>query len=448
MMMKSLFDKFKCEDIYKQFTDCQKKFVEYLFSGENILLTGPAGSGKSFALKAVFKFFENNGIVLSKTALTGVAALNIGGSTLHSWAGIGLAQEEADELLKMVRYNKKATTRIRKSQILFVDEISMASGSLIDKLDCIFKLIRRNEKPFGGIQMVFVGDFLQLPPIFKSSHAEKESGFAFRAKSWKRAMIKTICLKEIKRQDTNSEFAQMLNLIRVGDPSKIGILKDRINFKFPDDGVKPVKIFCKNVDVSRLNEDELNKIQGMEYKFWAVDSGSEHHVKFLDKNCKAPRELKLKVGAQVMLLTNLDVDMGLVNGSVGVVERVISGTVGTGGVEIHFANGVRSTVTKNKWEIKEDELGIDGKIRSKTIASREQIPLCLAWATTVHKSQGSTIDRAEIDVSEAFAAGQVYVALSRVRTLEGLSVKPFAVNRLFVNQECLDFYEKAENIDL
>jgi len=446
--MKSLFEEFVKQPVYSKFTDCQKKFITAVFEERNILLTGPAGSGKSFCLKALFNFLEDEGISISKTALTGVAALNIGGSTLHSWAGIGLAKEELDELLKIVRYNKKATTRIKKARILFVDEISMASASLIEKLDSIFKLIRKSEKPFGGLQMIFVGDFLQLPPVFKSSVNEQELGFAFKAKAWKRAEIKTISLKEIKRQNSNSDFAKMLNLIRVGDASMIHLLKDRINFKFKDDGIKPVRIFCKNIDVTRINQLELDKIQGQEYTFFAYDSGSEHHIKFLDKNCKAPTNLKLKIGAQVMLLTNVDVDLGLVNGSIGVVERVGSGTVGTGYVDVLFANGQRHSITKSKWEIKEDELGIDGKIRSKSIAKREQIPLCLAWATTVHKSQGSTINRAEVDVSEAFTAGQVYVALSRVRDLESLSVKPFNVSRIMVNEECLEFYQKMEDIDL
>ena len=446
--MKELLEKFKREPIFSKFTDCQKKFIEAVFARENICLTGPAGSGKSFCLTALFRFFEENNISTSKTALTGVAALNIGGSTLHSWAGIGLAKEEADELLKIVRYNKKATTRIKKANILFVDEISMASAGLIDKLDVIFKLIRRNQNSFGGIQMIFVGDFLQLPPVFNSRVNEKDAGFAFRSKAWKRAMIKTICLKEIKRQDSNSAFAKMLNGIRVGDASHISVLKDRINFEFPKDGIKPVKIFCKNIDVAHINQRELDAISGIEHTFYAFDTGSEHQINFLNKNCKAPNELKLKVGAQVMLLTNVDVDMGLVNGSIGVVEGFVGSGVGSGGVEVLFANNVRSTITKHKWEIKEDELGLDGRIRSKVIAKREQIPLCLAWATTVHKCQGSTLDRAEVDVSEAFTAGQVYVALSRVRNLESISVKPFAINKIFVNEECLDFYNEIDKIEL
>lgn len=434
--MRELYSDFKKLPIYGKMTALQKDFIHYLFNGGNILLTGPAGTGKSFCLKAVFDFLEINGYYYAKTAMTGVAALNIGGSTLHSWAGIGLAEEAAEQLVAVVRRHKQAKDKIKAVKTIFVDEISMASGQLIDKLDFVFRFFRKSNKPFGGIQMVFVGDFLQLPPVFKSWNAPIKEQFAFDAKAWKAARIYTISLTEIMRQDSSSQFAEMLCGIRVGDTSKIDLLKSRFDFKFPDDGIAPVKIFCKNVDVNSFNKAKLNLTSGSEKLYYSDDEGKPHHIEFFNKNCQAPQTLALKVGAQVMLLINHDTDAGLVNGSVGVVELM-----NNNGVTVRFANGQTSFIPPNKWELKEEVVGIDGKVKMKVIAYRKQIPLKLAWATTVHKQQGSTIDRAEIDITEAFACGQVYVALSRVRDLESLSVKPFDQSTITVNDRCLEFYK-------
>lgn len=432
----SLFTSFKQLEEYKNLTSLQKKFFRDFFSGRNIFLTGPAGTGKSYCVSLLFKFLDLHGIFYGKTATTGVAALNIGGTTMHSWSGMGLADDHGMELLDKVNQNKKAVNRIKNAKVLIIDEISMANSSLVDKLDIVCQYIRNKDRPFGGIQVVFVGDFCQLPPVFKGF--EKES-FAFESQAWRDAKVKTVHLTEIVRQHDEPEFAKFLNEVRLGRATDFSILMGCIDRKFPNDGIKPVKLFCKNVDVSRYNHDELHKIKAKSQFYHATDNGGEQWEKFFDKNCPAPTDLELRVGAQVILLINLDVALGLVNGSVGTVTEMHDNSV-----SVSFASGTQ-VIEAFKWEVKQNEFdSLTGAMKKVVLASRSQLPLKLAWALTIHKSQGATLDRAEIDVSEAFAAGQVYVALSRVRNLRSLKILSFSPHHIKVNKKCLDFYNLQE----
>lgn len=430
------FSKFKRTNSFNLLNEGQKRFFETFFDGYNVFLTGGAGTGKSFCIKTLTEFLKEEGIVFGLTASTGVAALAIDGSTIHSWAGIGLGDEDVDSILKgSLARNKKARKRIRDSRILIIDEISMVSGILLDKLNLIFQKVRFDSRPFGGIQVVFSGDFLQLPPVFKELN---DNDFAFNSKSWKDSRIKPVILDKLVRQDGDSSFAKMLNEIRKGGVSSLGVLSSRIDAKFPEDGISPVRIYCKNIEVDSFNRKKLELISSPVKEFVSIDSGKDHHINFFDRNCPAPKNLTLKVGAQVMLLKNLSIENGMVNGSIGVVEGFT-----TEGVEVKFSSG-RTLVTPDEWNIKEQNLSFENKIYYIIVATRIQIPLKLAWATTCHKIQGATLDRAEIDLNEAFAAGQAYVALSRVRNLESLSLKPFSVEKIIVNQRCLDFYEKSD----
>jgi ATP-dependent DNA helicase PIF1 len=306
----------------------------------------------------------------------------------------------------------------------------------VEKLDIVCQYIRNKEKPFGGIQIVFVGDFMQLPPVFKGF---EEETFAFESTAWKESCIKTIQLTEIVRQHGEPEFAKLLNEIRFGKAADYSMLLECVDRKFPDDGIKPVKLFCKNVDVSRFNLEELKRIKRDSSFYYAQDMGGESWSQFFDKNCHAPTELELRIGAQVILLVNLDVQLGLVNGSVGIVENVYSDTV-----EVKFATGSH-IIEPYTWEIKQNEYdAVSGTMKKVLLATRKQIPLKLAWALTIHKSQGSTLDRAEIDVSEAFADGQTYVALSRVRSLKALKIRSFSPSSIRVSEKCMNFYKKTE----
>jgi ATP-dependent exoDNAse (exonuclease V) alpha subunit len=413
----------------------QREFFEFFFSGFNIFLTGAAGTGKSYVIKKLIDFLDSKHVFYGKTATTGVAALNIGGSTLHSWSGMGLADDEGMALLTRVSNNQKATNRIKGTRILFIDEISMCDANLLDKLDIVCQYIRNNDQPFGGIQVVMVGDFLQLPPVFKGFQKEL---FAFDSHAWASAKIQTVHLTEIVRQHSQPKFAEYLNEVRFGVAEDHAMLKECIDRKFPDDGIKPVRLFCKNIDVDGFNNKELQKIGSEEKVYYAIDTGGEQWTKFFNKNCMAPEVLRLRVGAQVMLLTNVDVANGLVNGSIGVVE-----SFSNEGPVVRFTTGDH-VVQPFEWEVKQDEPLITGEIKKVKIAGRKQLPLKLAWAVTVHKSQGATLDRAEIDISEAFAAGQVYVALSRVRDLESLSIKAFSPHKIMANRRCVEFYFEQE----
>ena len=432
----ALFNDFKKLSEYKGLTKLQKKFFKDFFSGRNLFLSGPAGTGKSFCVNLLIKFLDLNGIFYGKTATTGVAALNIGGVTIHSWSGMGLAEETGMDLLDKVNENPKTVQRIKNSKVLIIDEISMAKADLIEKLDIVCQYIRNKDKSFGGIQVIFVGDFMQLPPVFKNFEEEK---FAFDSQAWGDAKVKTIHLTEIVRQHDEPHFAKLLNEIRMGSAKDFTLLMECLNRKFPDDGIKPVKLFCKNVDVSKINHDELYKIKSQSKFYHSSDSGGEMWRKFFDKNCSAPTTLELRKGAQVILLINLDTKLGLVNGSVGTVTEVYDTYI-----DVKFACGPQIIETY-KWEIKQNEFDpLTGNMKKTVLASRSQFPLKLAYALSIHRSQGSTLDRAEVNVSDAFAAGQCYTALSRVRNLNSLSIQAFSPDNIKVNKRCLEFYRKLE----
>lgn len=752
-------------------TEMQKEFFLYFFAKQNVFLTGPAGTGKSFCINELIDFLDDVGHPYGKTATTGVAALNIGGTTIHSWAGIGLADDEGSDLLDKVSSNKKATNRIKGAKLLIIDEISMAKADLLEKIDIVCQFIRNSGAPFGGLQIVFVGDFClkvgtkvlmfdgslkqieeirvgdvvmgpdskprnvlrtfsgesamykveqanaetyyvtgnhkislrrrgnstkyknknlvenipakelttatesflevyggykagciefpekrllidpyilgvwlgdgetdgcricsadseiieecqrysidlglmcktrmehrtgpaqrvsitsgeknglrkrnpfrnslrtyglignkhipndylttssnhrlkllaglidtdgclssgrfcycsiienlarqvkfladhlgfrtnlrrnsqdtawevsiggdiwkiptkiqrkrakktshgktrlnstvsvsgdgigkfagfetdgdhmfvledgtvthncQLPPVFNRMEEEK---FAFDSDAWKSASIKTVHLTEIVRQHDDPEFARFLNEVRLGTATNFDILEPCMTRVFPEDGIKPVRLFCKNYDVDAYNNEQLSKIDGKIKTYHSIDDGPTNWKQFFDKNCRAPNPLHLKVGAQVMLLTNLAIESKLVNGSVGVVEKMYDDCV-----EVRFANGT-FPIEPFKWEMRQNEINVLGEMTRVPIASRKQIPLKLAWAVTSHKCQGATLDRAEVDASEAFACGQIYVMLSRVRDLSSLKLKRFNPTKITVNKKCLDFYRQAD----
>lgn len=430
-----LFLEFQKRPEWNGLTELQKEFFRLFFAKKNLFLTGPAGTGKSYAVEKLFDFLDEVGHPYGKTATTGVAALNIGGVTIHSWAGLGLADENGMDLLDKVADNKKAVNRIKHSKLLVIDEISMAKADLVEKIDIVCQFIRNNNAPFGGLQVVFVGDFLQLPPVF--AYLEPET-FAFESTAWKSARVITVHLTEIVRQHNAPEFAAFLNKMRTGQSPDLSILEPCHGRVFPDDGIRPVRLFCKNYNVDAYNDEQLAKLDTPTMTYQAVDDAPEGWRKFFDKNCRAPSPLNLKVGAQVMLLVNMDVAQGLVNGSVGIVEKLYTDLV-----EVRFASGI-FPIQPFEWEIKQNEVNVMGEMKKVRVAARKQVPLKLAWAVTIHKSQGSTLDRAEVDASEAFAAGQVYVALSRVRDLESLRLKKFSPSKITVNKKCIDFYLQAE----
>ena len=392
---------------------------------KNVLITGPAGTGKSFLLKFLKNKFQKQ---LRVVATTGVAAINVGGSTLHSWSGIGLGDGSPAELAEKIKENSRAEGRIVKAKMLAVDEVSMLDADLFQRLDETFQIIRKCDKPFGGIQMIFLGDFLQLPPV---PGRGKTAKFAFESAAWKRANIIIHQLTTCVRQ-ADAVFVEALTRIRSGkiDAFVQGILAPRIKAIDPDPEIEPVVLECHNIDVDAYNNKRLEELPGQEMPLFASDSGDPRFVALLQKSCLAPETLLLKVGAQVMLLKNLDLEKGLVNGSVGIVKEIDFGAV-----TVNFGSAGEHRVITAKWQV----FGEDGT----EMACRSQIPLRLAYAITVHKSQGCTLTKAKVNLRAVFAHGQAYVALSRVRDLAGLYIDDICWETITAAPEALAFYGKG-----
>lgn len=418
-------------------TISQQRFIDSFFSSSNVFLTGAAGTGKSFVVQLLFDFLVKNGISIGKTSSTGISAFQIGGQTIHSFAGLGLGDEDVETIIEKLKKYPKARARIKAIDVLFIDEISMIKGDLLDKIDIIFKYFRFSDKPFGGVKFITSGDPLQLVSFFKGEEVKK---LFFQCRSWEQANIKRIVLDQSVRHKGDGLLLKILNDIRVGDTSSINLLKPRINAKFEDNEIEPVRIFCKNADVSEYNQQRLSKLSGQSKSYFAKDNGSDYHIEAFNKNCPAPDRLDLKVGAQCLLLVNWDTENGFVNGSTGIIKAF-----GPNGVTVKFKNGT-IIVEHHQWDIKEQEVGIDGKIKYKVVATRQQIPLKVCYALTTHRVQGMTLDRAILDIGEAFASGQVYTSLSRVRTLDSLSIIGGIPHKsIIVNKDCLDFYKEAKS---
>jgi ATP-dependent DNA helicase PIF1 len=278
--------------------------------------------------------------------------------------------------------------------------------------------------------MVFCGDPLQLPPVFKGD--EETDSLFFEAKSWVNARVEKVTLNKIVRQQGDQKFAKLLNEVRVGNIENIHLLEECIGRKF-DKGINPVKLYSRNLNVENENNRKLFSLSGVAKSFKSIDFGSEHHIQFFNKNCPAPQTLELKVGAQVMLLKNVDLAAGLCNGSIGVVTGFP-----TTGIEVAFDSG-KVILERDSWEIKEQNVNAKGEATLRTVAERMQYPLKLAWAITIHKSQGATLDHVEVDIADAFATGQAYVSLSRVREMKSLSLKPFNASVIKVNKKALEY---------
>lgn len=407
-----------------ELTEEQQAVVDDIENGRSVLITGAAGTGKSLILKTIKKKFPH----LPITATTGIAAINVGGSTFHSWARIGLAEESAIDLADKLRGT--ARQELKKCTAVAIDEISMMSAELFDKMDLYFKRLkgeRGNGKPFGGMQLILFGDFLQLPPVIKYNRKE-DYVFAFQSQAWKECDIKVHRLTRIFRQE-DEKFSTALSKIRIGelDDEVINLLSSRVNVEDESPKLPPVNIYPTNRQVDNENETRLAEIDSPLRTFDSKDySVSYSAQKLLDQSCLAPAELKLKKGARVMLLRNLDTVSGLANGSTGTVE-----SMGSDFVKVNFDNGESRIIKTQTWKVKRGHA---------LIASREQLPLRLAWAITAHKAQGMTLDKIKADISNCFEDGQAYVTLSRVKSLDGLFLTDEDA-AIYTNQAAKEFYQ-------
>ena len=403
-------------------------FLKRVGQGDNVLLTGPAGTGKSTLLNA---FLENAGNDVAVTASTGIAALNVGGSTLHRWSGMMLGPKRGEdprshlrELLRDNRHSVRAgLDRIRACRVLVIDEISMLSGTTLAFFDLLCRKVRHDDVPFGGIQVIATGDALQLPPV-RINPAEPYDWF-FQTPCWQHAGFAVIHLTRVHRQQ-DPAFQCALGEFRLGklSPESSALLASRVSY-FPDCDIP--RLFTHNTQVDRWNGYRLSCIEVPESIYQARTEGPDHQTDFLRKNLLTPERLALKPGAKVMFTVNKP-DAGFVNGQTGTV-------IVCGREEVLVdCDGMPIRVGLNEWRFDP---------RDKHSATFVQLPLRLAWAITIHRSQSLTLDSAYIDVRAAREPGQAYVAVSRVRTLAGLHLKAW-FNGVFVSRAALDFYRQLE----
>lgn len=400
-------------------------------AGKNVFLTGMAGTGKSTLLR---EHLEDADEDVAITASTGIAALNVGGSTLHRWSGMMLGPKRGDDLHEFLRElmrDKRQSVRagmdrIRNCRTLVLDEVSMLSGVTLEFFDLLCRTVRRDPNPFGGIQIIATGDFLQLPPVRKD--AGEPYDWAFLTKAWQHAHFANIHLTKVHRQD-EPQFLAALSEFRQGrlSPDNAAVLGRRV-VQFPD--ADTPRLFTHNAQVDKWNGYRLACVEQPESVYEARTEGLDHQVQFLRNNLLTPEQLVLKPGAKVMFTVNKP-DSGFVNGQTGTV-------IVCGRDEVLVdCDGLPVRVGPYEWRFDP---------RDKHSATFTQIPLRLAWSLTIHKAQGLTLDSAYIDVRAARDPGQAYVALSRVRTLAGLNLKAW-FGGVFVSRAALEFYEELTPAD-
>ena len=432
----------------------QIAFDKYI-KGENIFITGPGGSGKSALIKKIYNHAISFGKDIQVCALTGCAAvlLNCKAKTLHSWAGIGLGNGTIEEIIRKIKASKFAKESWRETDILVVDEISMLSLKLFDILNTVGKVIKGNKKPFGGIQLIFSGDFYQLPPVGNKDEPDT-TRFCFESDDWNSIFHRDcqIQLKKIFRQ-TDEIYTTILNQIREGKIKRKSndLLLQYVGREFDTNlVVEPTKLFPTKNKVENINNSKMATLEGEEREYimkpatdlemTKADKVSrlaynereiQIEIDYLSGNLICDKNLKLKVGSQVMSIVNIQGDSGLevCNGSQGIIVGFCEVTKCP---IVKYNNGVKMVMTRHVWTSE--------KIPGIGVS---QVPLILAWALTIHKSQGATLDAAEIDVgSGIFECGQTYVALSRVKSLNGLYLTSFDVSRIRINKKVQAFYEE------
>lgn len=441
----------------------QESALKVMKMGKNVFLTGAAGTGKTYVLNEYIKYLKEHGIGVAITASTGIAATHIGGMTIHSWSGIGIKDHLSTRDIDSLEQRQYLWSRYKKADVLIIDEISMLKASVFDCIDKLCRGFKRNPEPFGGMQVIITGDFFQLPPISRDRNPIPEEDisqakddfeqtidlfdnsetinteqiisdrkvdsnlFCFRAAAWKDADLHTCYLSKQFRQNDDG-YLEILNDIRKGNTSdkSIANLKKRVVSKHPDE---IPKLFAHNSNVDEVNEAKLNTIGGESKVFMMRSFGAAGICEALKKGCLAPSNLSLKIGAQVMFVKN-SAEQGYVNGTTGEVIDFKEGYP-----VVRAKDGKEYVAYPSTWSVEEGQ---------KVLGSIEQVPLKLAWAVTIHKSQGMTLDNAYIDLSQAFVEGQGYVALSRIRNLAGLYLKGFNDMSLKVHQDVLIFDKHAK----
>lgn len=397
--------------------------LEILLSGESALLTGPAGTGKTYVLNQFIKLAKYEGKYVSVTATTGLAATHLGGTTIHAWAGIGVLDDIPEGFADHISKGRREI--IEKTDVLIIDEISMLHDYRLDMVDIACRLVRRKDEPFGGIQVVMSGDFYQLPPVNRSG--SREGSFVVNSRVWQELDPAILYLTDQFRQSEGDTLLDILTSMRVNDLRRrhAESLLARVDAIVPSDEL--TELHTTNVDVDRINDERLARLGGDELIYQQHTTGAANYVENLQRSVLAPAVLTLKQGALVMTVKN-DPSRRYANGSIG---KVVDFEPGTDYPVVEFLNGKVVTVIPDTWELRDGD---------KKRASISQVPLRLAWAITVHKSQGMTLDAARIDLRKAFVPGMGYVALSRVKSLDNLYL-------VGINRMALQMSDEAHQID-
>lgn len=449
------------------FSHEQSHAYQLFLQGHNIFITGPGGSGKSHLIREFVKEANRTFRNIYVAALTGFAALllNCDARTLHSCTGIGLGNKDVPDLIKQIRMNRRALSFWKTSQIFIVDEVSMLSVSLFQKLNAIGQILRKNDKPFGGIQVIFSGDFYQLPPI-GNKHDLSTRQFCFMCDEWDQVFARKhqIQLVTIFRQ-TDTEYADILNQLRVGIIKKSSVRKlntrlwSNILKKSPTEyehvcptQIFPIRSMVDNINTSKLNDltstphtytmDRLINLPVSENKKKLQDRVTnvdiQRELDYLTTNLTCEESIILKEGARVMLIINIvspkgDNSLELCNGSQGIITQITNDYP-----IVKFDNGIIRPILPYTWPSE--------KIPWVGIS---QIPLLLSWAITIHKSQGLTLDIGDVDVgNRVFSNGQTYVALSRIKSLDGLYLKSLDISKITINADAQQYYKKLETAAL
>jgi ATP-dependent DNA helicase PIF1 len=389
----------------------QTQALRVMLSGQSVFLTGAPGAGKTYVLNQYIGLAKKQGKTLAVTASTGIAATHINGTTIHSWSGLGIRDELNAHDRKWLSENDRLRKRYNNTDVLIIDEVSMLHGARLDMINEVCKLLRKSDKPFGGLQVILVGDLFQLPPISRGSQTVD---FAHTSLAWQELHPNICYIKEQHRQQGGG-LLEVLQAMRQNDVEEFhsDMLRDRLGIE-PDDEIAVTRLYSHNVDVETINDKHLAAIDSKTRVYNMITSGSAAKIEQLTRGLLAPAQLELKVGAEVMFVAN-NFAAGFVNGSRG---QVVAFKDDLPVVKLQ-RNGKEIKVEKHTWTLEED-----GKKR----ADAAQLPLRLAWAITIHKSQGMSLDAAQIDLSRSFTPGMGYVALSRVRDLDGLYL--VGINRM------------------
>ena len=410
----------------------QSQAHEILKSGQNVFLTGSAGTGKTYVLNEYIAYLKARKVPVAVTASTGIAATHMNGMTIHSWSGIGIKNVITSSNLSSMKSKKYLKEHLEKAQVLIIDEISMLHLGQLNSVNTVLKYFKNSESAFGGIQVVFSGDFFQLPPIGYEPIGQR---FAFMSPSWVESNLAVCYLTEQFRQDDN-ELNEILNEIRTASLSN----KSRKHLLAAQDtklGTKitPTKLYTHNVDVDRINREHLSSLKEKPKKFKASTKGNAKILEVFKKSVQAAEVIELKIGAKVMFVKN-NPEAGYINGSLG--EVIDYSDVGFPVVKL--INGKTIVANQDTWSVEDDG--------GKALATYNQVPLRLAWAITVHKSQGMTLDAAEIDLSKTFERGQGYVALSRLKNLSNLKLLGFNDTAIQVDALALKADKRFQELSL